>query len=534
MRITETQLRTVIREMFLTEEVFGAQSFVYHGSPSPPEDFLPLLLDDKFSPGGGAGAMYGKGLYTVYNLKGTKTEKGLYGVYIYKLAVNLYGCISFNDEITQLIYGSPLTPAEQGKQLGLSQHLVSRLEDFTSGPGSSRKKTSSEALKASTYLRGAVKGIIFTGGQDGDVIALYDATAATPVSYRVVGEKKGWTPIDREMIRSKITQRSSGAWDEEKYEKPNDPRLTSDLNVIMKKLNFLAQQPPDQRVFKGNIDLESMYYTGPLTLPDHLRITGNLLASHASATTLPDNLHVEGNLSPPDALAQLPSNLRVDGDLILFNRLKIKSLPPDIHVGGKVISNSEALSLDMIRSATTKPKGERVVLGNVSLGPSSPITSLPDDLIIKGNLRISNPDVKTLPNGLTVMGDLEADSLTMIPPDIRLGRDLKIRKCPITHLPAGLRIPRYAHMPMTLQEVPQRLWVGHDLFLSYCTDIKVIPPDLTVGGDLHVHGLSPDTISTISPKIKVGGRFIGFTEPKEAIPRGLTSRFRMYTGAGQL
>ena len=76
-------LSSYIRQVLLTERVFGAQAFVYHGSDVSPEKLIPAFVSDTFRPGGRD--MYGKGMYTVYDFAGTKTEAGGYGSYIYKL-----------------------------------------------------------------------------------------------------------------------------------------------------------------------------------------------------------------------------------------------------------------------------------------------------------------------------------------------------------------------------------------------------------------------------------------------------------------
>ncbi len=72
--MTHSLLRSLIRETLLTEEVYGAQAVVYHGTEADPEDLVSALLNDEFRPGEGGGSMYGKGLYTVYDLKETQTE----------------------------------------------------------------------------------------------------------------------------------------------------------------------------------------------------------------------------------------------------------------------------------------------------------------------------------------------------------------------------------------------------------------------------------------------------------------------------
>ena len=77
------------REKVLSEIVFGAQAFVYHGSETTPDVMIPRLADDEFIPGQGAGAMYGKGIYTVYDENPqSNTFDGSYGDYIYKLKIN--------------------------------------------------------------------------------------------------------------------------------------------------------------------------------------------------------------------------------------------------------------------------------------------------------------------------------------------------------------------------------------------------------------------------------------------------------------
>ena len=70
------------KNRILQEEVFGAQSFVYHGSYTSPKDFIKLLASDEFAPGLGAGSAYGRGLYTVYTYEGSNTERGTYGNYV--------------------------------------------------------------------------------------------------------------------------------------------------------------------------------------------------------------------------------------------------------------------------------------------------------------------------------------------------------------------------------------------------------------------------------------------------------------------
>ena len=97
--VTASLIRSLIRETLLLEEVYGAQAVVYHGTKADPQALISALLNDEFVPGKGAGSMYGKGLYTVYDLTGTQTEDGEYGAHVIKLKLNLYGYIIFDPEI---------------------------------------------------------------------------------------------------------------------------------------------------------------------------------------------------------------------------------------------------------------------------------------------------------------------------------------------------------------------------------------------------------------------------------------------------
>ena len=144
-------IRKLIQEILLAERVYGSQAVVYHGSKAPPDVFVPALLNDTFEPGQGEGAMYGKGLYCVYDLNKTQTESGAYGNYVYKFKVNLYGFICFDPEVAQLVYKRPLTPVEQAQELGLDEVLVEKLRKINVEVS---EFTSNLALPASKFLKG--------------------------------------------------------------------------------------------------------------------------------------------------------------------------------------------------------------------------------------------------------------------------------------------------------------------------------------------------------------------------------------------
>jgi hypothetical protein len=167
-------------------EVFGAEAVVYHGSHSPPEEFLDSLKNNSFKPGSGSGGLYGKGLYTIHDLSEGRTagEESRYGDYVYKLKANLYGFISFDPDITEKIYGKKLQPSEQYKLFGVDDQILKSLRKLENMYDINKQYFSSVlALKASHFLRGRVKGIIYTGKQDGRCALFYDAETVVPLGW---------------------------------------------------------------------------------------------------------------------------------------------------------------------------------------------------------------------------------------------------------------------------------------------------------------------------------------------------------------
>ena len=351
-------LRSLIRETLLTEEVYGAQAVVYHGTKADPVQFVSALLNDEFRPGEGAGSMYGKGLYTVYDLKGTQTERGDYGPNIIKLKLNLYGYIIFDPDVALKVYKAPLSIVEQAQEVGADEDTVEKLRSVKIDRG----PFSSDAAKfASAFLKGRVKGIVYTGSRDGRCALVYDPTTAVPIAWKKVRDTS-WTPVDRESIKPALRRSASGDWEEEKYEA--DP---------LRVLSRLEKLPIDQRVVKGNIDLSNTPIT---SLPAGLRAGGDLNLSGTPITSLPAGLRVGGYLDlARTRITSLPADLRVGGDLELM-RTPITSLPAGLRVGGDL-----NLYGTLIKSL---PAGLRVG-GNLILKDTS-VASLPDDLQVGGSI----------------------------------------------------------------------------------------------------------------------------------------------------
>ena len=358
--------------MLLTERVYGAQAVVYHGSKAPPDVFVPALLNDTFEPGMGDGAMYGKALYCVYDLEGTQTESGKYGNYIYKFKVNLYGFICFDPDVAQLVYRRPLTPVEQAQELGLDETLIEQLKGIRIESGF----TSDTALPASKFLKGKVKGLIFTGSTDGRVAAVYDQTIAVPFAWKRVSDKS-WTAIDKSSLKPALRRSASGDWEAEKYD--------VDLEAL---LTGLSKLPVGERVIKGSLDLKDTSIT---SLPAGLKVGGNISTGYnTKIASLPVDLQVGGDLGLRGTnITSLPAGLQVGGVLDL-NSTMITSLPADLQVGG---------DLNLIYSM---------------------ITSLPAGLKVGGSLYLNLTGITSLPAGLQVGNHLYFTGASL-PNDLRVG-----------------------------------------------------------------------------------------------------------------
>lgn len=149
-------------------------------------------------------------------------------------------------------------------------------------------------------------------------------------------------------------------------------------------------------------------------------------------------------LERPDLVTQLPSGLRVNGNLSLITCSALTSLPVGLKVGGNLL-------LEFCRQ----------------------ITSLPVDLDVSGDLHlVSCRTVTSLPVGFKVRRSLifgDCPALTSLPVDLKVHRDLSLCACPaLTSLPLGLD-------------------VGRDLFLFGCPGLTSLPSDWKIGRHLTIN-----------------------------------------------
>ena len=235
MKVSRSLLRKIILEQLLKEEIYNNNAICYHASDSPPEDFTEYIKD--YRPGGGAGAVYGLGLYVIFEENLTAdTFSGHYGHYVYKIKTNLNGCISFVKSVCEKLYGRNLSPYEQLVETGkkqLAKKIVKHFDNeknkavMNNDSGYERKYKSlrrkfvsklpdnetqtyinpdtkysegesndSYAIPFKDYLFGHVPGIIYYGSKFGGIVgALYDTDRAIPLGFVESGNN---VPVDKQ------------------------------------------------------------------------------------------------------------------------------------------------------------------------------------------------------------------------------------------------------------------------------------------------------------------------------------------------
>jgi hypothetical protein len=241
-----------------------------------------------------------------------------------------------------------------------------------------------------------------------------------------------------------------------------------------------------------------LYYTKIITLPDNLKVGGNLILIGTEITTLPDNLTVGGDLDLSyTSITTLPNNLTVGRDLNL-NNSQITTLPDNLTVDGDLnLSNT---------SITTLPDN-LTVAGNL-YSYSSSITTLPDNFKVGLALYLNNSSITTLPNNLTVDGnlDLNYSKITTLPDNLKVGGWLDLTDTKITTLPDNLEVGENLYLTRTeITTLPDNLTVGGNLTLS-STPITTLPDNLKVGYNLYLNNTQ---ITTFPDNLTVGGTIYG-------------------------
>ena len=147
---------------------------------------------------------------------------------------------------------------------------------------------------------------------------------------------------------------------------------------------------------EGNLDLRN----SPIKfLPKNLTKVGGYLWLDfcENLQSLPNGLKVDGDLDLRNTnITFLPTDIQVKGELNLRNS-SIKSLPSDLEVGGDLV---------LMYSQIEKLPDNLTVNGRLDLESCKNLQSLPNGLKVKGNLDLRNTNITSLPSDLEVNGDL--------------------------------------------------------------------------------------------------------------------------------
>lgn len=204
--LRESQMIRVVKRE-LGEEITGGSIVVYHRTKLTKENYK--LLNNGFVPGDGQ--MYGRGLYSTYELKDQfNSNMEGYGSTIIKFQVTDTSKILILDEAEQLkVFGKRIGLLDQIKKIlkgGFNsfyklnkdaiQESIKLLED-------KNKLTSEAAYYLASYIRKfqlLFDGLVFTGRNDGRVLVLFETTLASPLQYVDTrglqqGDKFEWTSL---------------------------------------------------------------------------------------------------------------------------------------------------------------------------------------------------------------------------------------------------------------------------------------------------------------------------------------------------
>lgn len=204
--LSESQMIRVVKRE-LGEEITGGSIVVYHRTRLTKDNLK--LLNNGFVPGDGQ--MYGRGLYSTYELKDQfNPNMDGYGSTIVKFQVTDTSKILVLDESEQRkLFGKPVSLLDQMKKILKGsfnsfykvnkdniQESIKLLED-------KNKLTSEAAYYLSSYIRKfqlIFDGLVFTGRNDGRVLVLFETTLASPLQYvdtrgLNTGDKFEWTSL---------------------------------------------------------------------------------------------------------------------------------------------------------------------------------------------------------------------------------------------------------------------------------------------------------------------------------------------------
>lgn len=180
---------------FVNEEIYSSNAVVYHGTNSVAN--VKSILKNGYSLDKNRDAMYGKGLYTVYELEDTNTGAGIYGDVILKFKVDLKPgrFIILDEKEAKKVHGDDWKLRDQAQKfdLDLSKEIY---EEYQKVMQYINPMTSDIAKKIAKYFGGRGKrideidGIVFTGRNDGPVCVVYNPEKSDLIAWKNISRKE--------------------------------------------------------------------------------------------------------------------------------------------------------------------------------------------------------------------------------------------------------------------------------------------------------------------------------------------------------
>jgi hypothetical protein len=187
---------------FLSEEVFASLAIAYHRTRN-------LKKTNAIGESGfkaGSGKMYGKGIYLTYSFDDQQDDYMMehYGPFIIRCKINLTDFLIFDADVAIKVYGANASLDAQLASFGISSEMMKGVF-YPSGSEYTSYKAKPFAhwfSRNANKLKRRLKGLVFTGENDGRVIVAYDPTSVIPFAWaRVINQAK-----TRETVRwHKIT-----------------------------------------------------------------------------------------------------------------------------------------------------------------------------------------------------------------------------------------------------------------------------------------------------------------------------------------
>lgn len=227
--------------------------------------------------------------------------------------------------------------------------------------------------------------------------------------------------------------------------------------------------------------LECITLNGDVTdhLPCQLKLYGLTLQGCLSLQSLPEDLDIKYlSIRQCPGIVRLPESLQLE-QLYLFQS-EIDTLP-DHSSCWKELVLIDCPHIRRIPDACT------AVSGDLFLEDCKNLESLPAIKSVYGNLNIARTSIRHLPENIIIGNDLEAFSsnIEMLPRNVRIGGNICLGDCKnLKSLPDGLIVNGDLDLSESgLTELPDRLIVGGNIDIR-STSIQELPDNLIVGGKI--------------------------------------------------